>query len=274
MIGYPNAKINLGLQILNRRSDGFHNLESVFIPLKLADILEVIQNDKLVGNKSTFYQSGIQLDASPEQNLVMKAYNLLKSDFDLPQIQIALHKNIPSGSGLGGGSSDAALMVLILDKFFNLDLSIEKKQYYLEILGSDCPFFLSNTVSLVRGRGEIFEPIQMDLKGIYLVIIVPNIAISTAEAFRLLKPTNSEYLLLEKLKNPMEEWKSDIFNDFEKVLFPKYPILQEIKNKLYDLGAMYASLSGSGSSIYGFFNLEINIREHFPGLFTWKERFD
>lgn len=274
MIGFPNAKINLGLKVHERRPDGFHNLESVFIPLKLVDILEVIKNDKLDDNKSTFYQSGIQLDAMPEQNLVMKAYHLLKSDYDLPSVQIGLHKMIPSGSGLGGGSSDAASMVLMLDKLFNLDLSIEKKQNYLEILGSDCAFFLSNTVSLVRGRGEIFEPIQMDMEGVYLVVIVPNVMISTAEAFRLIKPTSSQYMLLEKLKRPMYEWMSSIFNDFEKVLFPKYPILKEIKRKLYDLGAKYASLSGSGSSIYGLFDSEINPQEHFPGLFTWTEKFE
>lgn len=274
MIGYPNAKINLGLQILNKRSDGFHNLESVFIPLKLADILEVIPNYAEDENKSTLYQSGIKLDASPEQNMVMKAYNLLESDFELPSVQIALHKIVPFGSGLGGGSSDAASIVLMLDRLFNLDLSIEKKKYYLEILGSDCPFFLSNSVSFVSGRGEKYEPILLDMKGVYLVIIVPNVKINTGEAFRLINPANSEYSLREKLKNPMEEWKTNIFNDFEKVLFPKYPILQEIKGKLYELGAKYVSLSGSGSSIYGFFNTEFNPQEHFPGLFTWTERFE
>ncbi len=273
MIAFPNAKINLGLKVHERRPDGFHNLESVFIPLKLVDILEVIKNDKLGDNKSTFYQSGMQLDASPEQNLVMKAYHLLKSDYDLPPVQIALHKIVPSGSGLGGGSSDAASMVLMLDKLFKLGLTPEKKKYYLEILGSDCPFFLSNKISLVRGRGEIFEPILLDLKGVFLVIIVPNIMVSTGEAFRQVIPTNSDYLLEEKLKNPIKEWESTIFNDFEKVIFPKYPVLKEIKTKLYNLGAKYASLSGSGSSIYGLFDSEINPHKHFPGLFTWTERF-
>ena len=274
MIGFPNAKINLGLNIISKRSDGFHNLESVFLPLRLSDVLEVIPCSEFDNEKEDFLQSGISIDVNPEKNLVIQAYNLLKSDFDLPPVKIALHKIIPSGAGLGGGSSDAAFMVSMLDKLFYLNLPSDKIKLYLDKLGSDCPFFLSNKVSFVSGRGENLQSFRLDLKGINLVLIVPEIKISTAESFRLITPGFSENSLKESLRLPMEKWRSVIINDFEKVLFPRYPELKRIKEKLYDIGAVYASLSGSGSAIYGLFNNEVDPQKYFPGLFTWMEKFE
>lgn len=274
MVKFPNAKINLGLNILSKRSDGFHNLESVFLPLRLSDVLEVIPSSEFDNKKENFLQSGISIDVNPEKNLVIQAYNLLKSDFDLPPVKIALHKIIPSGAGLGGGSSDAAFMVSMLDKLFHLNLPSDKIKLYLEKLGSDCSFFLSNKVSFVSGRGENLQSFRLDLKGINLVLIVPEIKISTAESFRLITPGFSENSLKESLRLPMEKWRSVIINDFEKVLFPRYPELKRIKEKLYDMGAVYASLSGSGSAIYGLFNNEVEPRKYFPGLFTWMEKFE
>ena len=274
MIGFPNAKINLGLNIINKRSDSFHNLESVFLPLKLSDVLEVIPRSEFDNEKEDFFQSGISIEIIPEKNLVIQAYNLLKSDFDLPPIKIALHKIIPSGAGLGGGSSDAATMVFLLDKLFHLNLPSDKIKSYLEKLGSDCPFFLSNKVSFVSGRGENLQSFQLDLRGVNLVLIVPEIKISTAESFRLITPGFPENSLKESLRKPLEQWQALIINDFEKVLFPKYPELKRIKEKLYDMGAIYVSLSGSGSAIYGLFDNEVEPQEYFPGLFTWTEKFE
>ena len=274
MVGFPNAKINLGLNILSKRSDGFHNLESVFLPLKLSDVLEVISCSEFDNEKEDFLQSGISIEVNPEKNLVIQAYNLLKSDFDLPSIKIALHKIIPSGAGLGGGSSDAATMVFMLNKLFHLNLPSDKIKLYLEKLGSDCPFFLSNEVSYVSGRGEKLQSFQLELRGFNLVLIVPEIKISTAESFRLITPGFPDNSLKEYLKKPLEQWQTFIKNDFEEVLFPKYPELKRIKEKLYDMGAIYASLSGSGSAIYGLFDIEFDPQEYFPGLFTWTEKIE
>ncbi|MDX2442648.1 MAG: 4-(cytidine 5'-diphospho)-2-C-methyl-D-erythritol kinase [Bacteroidales bacterium] len=274
MIAFPNAKINLGLNIVSKRSDGFHNLESVFLPLKLADILEVIPKHHNDESSADFFQSGIPIDVDPEKNLVIKAYNLLKTDFDLPPVKIALHKIIPFGSGLGGGSSDATSVVLMLDEIFQLNMTEQIMVSYLEKIGSDCPFFIRNNVSKVQGRGELIRPFSLDLKGVYVVIVVPNISISTQEAFRLIVPKTPKKSLKESLQCLVEEWDTNVINDFEEVLFPIYPELKAIKDRLNNMGAVYASLSGSGSAIYGLFASEIEVHEYFPGMFTWTERFE
>ncbi len=274
MILFPNAKINLGLNITGRRDDGFHNLESLFLPIGLSDILEVVESPiQGSGNqKVELVHSGITMDTEPESNIISKAYNLLDKDMHLPSVKVSIHKQIPSGTGLGGGSSDAAGMVILLNKLFQLKLTPAKMKFYLEKTGSDCPFFIENRPSFVSGRGEVLQSVHLDLNGLFLVVIVPEIKINTADAYGLISsPGPPDKPLFEAVFRPVKEWRGLIKNDFEKVLFPEYPEFGKIKERLYELGAVYCSLSGSGSALYGLFTTEINPDEHFPGLFSWKE---
>lgn len=258
MILYPKSKINVGLQIIEKRPDGFHNLESLFLGLsQLSDILEIIESDKL---SLSLY--GIVPDCSIEDNLCVKAYRLLEKDFKLPPVEIHLYKKIPTGAGLGGGSSDGAAALIILNRLFGLEIDDNRLAGYAAQIGSDCPFFVyanslkeeSFTPMLVKGRGEILEPIEVEqLNGISVKIETPDVFISTAEAYRGVTPEKPAVPLGELLRLPVEEWRSVIKNDFEKSLFAKYPILEECKENFYRNGALYASLSGSGSSVFGLF---------------------
>jgi len=272
MICFPNAKINLGLNIIRKRPDGFHDLESIFLPVGWSDILEVIPSNDLVEEELRLKQTGIPLGISIRDNLAFQASEVLRKEFDLPYFKIALHKQIPSGAGLGGGSSDAASMILMLDKLFGLALSKDKIWSYLEHLGSDCPFFYFNQPAFVSGRGELIEPFHLNLSGYYLLILVPKIRISTAEAFRSVSPRNPEISLKKALEYPVEEWSRLVINDFENALFSKYPEFNQIKNKMYSSGAVYSSLSGSGSAIYGIFRNRINPANIFPGQTCWFEK--
>lgn len=265
MICFPNAKINIGLNITGRRSDGFHNIETVLFPIELCDVLEFVKDNNNGSYKITC--SGIKLKDPPENNLCIKAYNLLKKDFNLPAISIHLHKIIPVGSGLGGGSSDAAYMLKSLNKEFHLKLSKRKLHEYAEKLGSDIPFFINNKPAFAYETGNKIREIDLSLDGKYIFIVFPEIQISTGQAYSkafIRKPKTS----LEKLiKLPVHEWKSNIRNDFENTVFPKYPELKAIKEELYGMGALYASLSGSGSSLYGIFpsvpDIPKRIKNHF-----------
>lgn len=270
MIAFPNCKINIGLNIINKRDDGFHNLESIFYPVVLCDILEITENKN---NKPTqIINTGLVIDCPLEKNLCYKAYQLLKKDFDLPEVTIHLHKIIPFGAGLGGGSSDAAFTITNLNSLFKLKLSNEKMREYAAILGSDCAFFIENKAAIATGRGEILHPIELDLSQYSIVLIKPNIHISTAEAYGGVKPSTPNYNLQSAINQPITEWKKSIKNDFEKHLFEKHPELSTIKEKLYKSGALYAAMSGSGSTVYGIFEKKIQ-KEHLKEIFRTEEIF-
>jgi len=263
MISFPNAKINIGLHITEKRSDGFHNLETVFFPVGWGDILEIAVADKL-----QFTTSGIHILGSPESNLVMRAYDLLQKDFDLPRLKIHLHKQIPFGAGLGGGSADGAFMLRLLNHTFNLNISQEKLLEYAAVLGSDCPFFILNKPVFATGRGEIMKEINLNVKGLYLLLIKPPLEVSTASAFQNVIPQRPEVSLSELIKLPVQEWKNSIVNQFESSVFPKYPEISDIKNQLYELGAVYASMSGSGSCVFGLFDeLPESLSNLFPASY-------
>ena len=267
MITYPNAKINLGLNIVEKRPDGYHNLETIFYPINLQDALEVTQLDG--EGEYALTLSGTPIEGDPDQNLVVKTYRLLKKDFpDIPAIDIHMYKHIPTGAGLGGGSADAAFMIKLLNEKFKLGLSIEKMEEYAATLGADCAFFIQNKPVFASGIGNIFEPIQLSLKGYYLVLVKPDIFVSTKDAFSLIQPMKPSQSLREIVRMPVETWRATMKNDFENSVFQKYPEIAAIKDKLYDMGAIYASMSGSGSSVYGIFREQVEfVDEIFSGCF-------
>jgi 4-diphosphocytidyl-2-C-methyl-D-erythritol kinase len=271
MVTFPNCKINLGLNITGRRNDGYHDLESVFYPLYVKDIVEII----VTKNDFQFSISGPTLDGRQEDNLCVKAYTILKKDFpQLPPVQMHLHKVIPIGAGLGGGSADGAFTLKLLDQKFALGLSAEQLINYASQLGSDCPFFIINQPCYATGRGEVLEKIELDLSGYKFLIVASGIHINTKWAFSLPglpdKPVNKEKLK-EIIFQPVETWKNKLTNDFEKVIFPKHPEIRLIKEKLYEAGALYASMSGSGSAVYGIFKKEVLVDISFPNNYFIKE---
>lgn len=253
MITFPNAKINIGLNITEKRTDGYHNLETIFYPIDLCDSLEFVQNDE-----TQFNCTGLKIEGEPENNLILKAYKLLKEEFDLPNIDIHLHKAIPMGAGLGGGSADAAFMLKMLNDEFCLGLSSQELEQKAAKLGADCAFFIKNKPTLAKGIGNIFEPTTINLSGYHIVLIKPEVHVSTAEAYRGCKPQRWTTPLEVAIKRPISEWKNCIFNDFEKTVFVAHPELAKIKDMLYAKGAVYAAMSGSGSTIYGLFENTIN----------------
>ena len=268
MITFPNAKINLGLNIVEKRPDGYHNLETIFYPINLQDALEVTRrenNDK----EYTLHISGSPLEGEPEDNLVVKAYNLLKKDYTgLLPVDIHMYKHIPAGAGLGGGSSDAACMIKLLNDKFSLGLSTERMEEYAVKLGADCAFFIRNKPVFATGIGNLFEPVELSLKGYHIILIKPDIFVSTRDAFAEIKPVRPAVSLKEIVKQPMETWKNSMKNDFEDSVFKKFPEIAAIKDELYDLGAVYAAMSGSGSSVYGIFKAPIeNVEDKFCGCF-------
>lgn len=267
MITYPNAKINLGLNITEKRPDGYHNLETVFYPIPLQDALEVKPLDG--ENEYLLKIAGTQITGEPEDNLVIKAYRLLKQDYHhLPSIDIHMFKHIPTGAGLGGGSSDAAFMLKLLNEKFSLHISVSQLEEYAARLGADCAFFIQNKPVFASGIGNIFEPIELSLKGYYLVLVKPDIFVSTKEAYALVKPQKPQLSLKDIIHKPIEEWKNTMVNDFEKSVFHKFPEIAAIKDKLYDMGAIYASMSGSGASVFGLFKEQVKyVDEVFYGCF-------
>lgn len=253
MITFPNAKINIGLNITEKRTDGYHNLETIFYPIDLCDSLEFIKNKDL-----KFQSSGLKIEGEPENNLILKAYKLLQEEFNLPNIDIHLHKAIPMGAGLGGGSADAAFMLKMLNDEFCLGLSSQELEQKAAKLGADCAFFIKNKPTLAKGIGNIFEPTSINLSGYHIVLIKPEVHVSTAEAYGGCKPQRWTTPLEVAIKRPISEWKNCIFNDFEKTVFVAHPELAKIKDMLYAKGAVYAAMSGSGSTIYGLFENTIN----------------
>ena len=252
MITFPNIKINLGLSITEKRPDGYHNLETVFYPVALEDALEIRTNPE-AQQKFTLHQHGMEIAGNPENNLVVKAYLLLDKEFHLPPVEIHLYKHIPSGAGLGGGSSDAAFMLKLLNEHYNLQLSDNQLEDYAATLGADCAFFIKNRPTYAEGIGNIFSPLPLSLKGYRIWLVKPDIFVSTRDAFAKIKPHHPEMSLKEIAQLPVEEWNGRMVNDFEESVFPQFPTIGEIKEEMYRQGAVYASMSGSGSSVYGLF---------------------
>ncbi len=266
MVSFPNAKINLGLSITEKRPDGFHTIESCFYPVQWCDVLEIIPSKSTV-----FTSSGIEIPGTPESNLCLKVYEALKKDFSIPSVHIHLLKNIPIGAGMGGGSSDAAFTIKTLNSLFHLNLSAAAMEEYVRPLGSDCAFFVNNQPVFAYEKGDKFRELKLALKGYHIVILYPPIHISTKEAYSGVVPVLPSLGVEEVLKKEIIDWKELLKNDFEDSLFPKYPVLREIKEMLYAKGAVYASMTGSGSAVYGLFKEERNFDIVIPTTYkSWK----
>lgn len=263
MICFPNAKINLGLHIVNKRIDGYHNIETIFYPIPLKDALEVVPAPDF-----SFKQVGFPIHGDPQNNLVIKALNTLKQFYEIPPVEIYLKKAIPFGAGLGGGSSDASFMLKLLNSFAGLHIPEQKLERIAGSIGADCPFFIQNQPVLATGIGNIFEEISLSLKGYTIYIIKPDVSVPTKDAYASVIPANPTISLKEIANAPVKEWKHIMVNDFEISVFRQYPIISKIKNKLYESGAIYASMSGSGSSVFGLF--EQNTELNFKDCFVWK----
>lgn len=269
MVIFPNCKINLGLNIIGKRVDGYHDLETVFFPLLLKDCVEVIERTSF-----QFSTTGLDIEGNIEKNLCVKAYHLLKKDFpQLPTVQMHLHKAIPMGAGLGGGSADGAFTLKLLNKKFDLNLSEEQLINYSLQLGSDCPFFIINKPCFAMKRGEDLEQIDLDLNNYKVVLVHPGIHVSTAWAFSQLSghiPRPDRYIIREILQKPIETWKHELKNNFEDPVFNKYPEINKIKNDLYNAGAVYSSMSGSGSAVYGIFEKQKQVNISFSNSYVVK----
>lgn len=250
MIVYPNFKINIGLNIVRKRADGYHDLQTVFYPVDtICDELEINK----IGSGLRLTVQNVENLCADEDNLCVKAFRLLQKHYPIDGVDIRLKKNIPFGAGLGGGSADAAFAIKVYNQLFNLDLTNEQLRQFVSQLGSDTAFFIDNSPAFAQGRGEIMKPINLDLSDYKIEIVKPEFSISTKEAYAGVTPHPAETDLMQSIQQPIEKWKTLIHNDFEDSLFVKYPQLQEMKQKFYDCGALYASLSGSGSAVYGIF---------------------
>ena len=263
MICFPNAKINLGLNITEKRSDGFHNIETVFYPVDWCDALEAIENKNyLTGDeKLSLTITGISIEGNASDNIIHKAYNLIDAKYKLPPVKACLHKVIPMGAGLGGGSADGAFFIKMLNDKFSLNLTIEEQINYAKQLGSDCAFFIKNKAVFASEKGDVFMPVTIDLSRHYIILIYPAIHSNTALAYKGITPAKPERGIKDIISQPITAWKSTLTNDFERNLFAQYPELEGIKNKLYNSGALYASMSGSGSAMYGIFEKDIDVKE-------------
>lgn len=270
MLFFPNTKINIGLNVISRRSDGYHNIETIFCPIGLSDVLEFVPLKGMPAGYVDFSYSGIQVDGPDESNLCVKAYRVLCNSFNLPAVAIHLHKIVPPGAGLGGGSSDAAFMLKNLNTQFELNLSEEQLCDFASLLGSDCAFFIKNRPLFGYERGNRFREIPLFPKYFDIVVINPGIHISTAEAYSGVQPAMPRHRLEELINLPVEAWRDRITNDFEAGIVKKHPIIADIKYKLYNMGAVYASMSGSGSSVYGLFHEKApDTGIQFPEFFCW-----
>ncbi|MDE5801088.1 MAG: 4-(cytidine 5'-diphospho)-2-C-methyl-D-erythritol kinase [Paramuribaculum sp.] len=258
MVVFPGAKINLGLNILRRLPSGFHEIETCMVPVEWSDVLEVVRSQS---DQTILTQSGIQLDCAPDDNLIMKAQRLLATDYTLPPLDIYLEKCVPSGAGLGGGSADAAFTLRAINEICNLGITDTELAEYAARLGSDCPFFVYNRPMICTGTGIVMEPIAIpQIAGKWVLIVKPDVHISTAEAYRGTTPRVPDHSLREVLAQPIERWSELLHNDFEDSLSAKYPVIPQLKAVMYDAGALYSSLSGSGSAVYGIFESEESAR--------------
>jgi 4-diphosphocytidyl-2-C-methyl-D-erythritol kinase len=254
MIVFPNAKINIGINITARRRDGYHNIETIFYPVRLFDALEA-----LPGNELTFHASGLGIPGRVEDNLCIKAFELLKKDHALQPLNIHLHKHIPIGAGLGGGSADAAFFIKLIDRQFGLGLSTDRMLDYSRQLGADCAFFIRSEPVFAFEKGDQFEIIKLDLSKYCTVLVMPPAHVSTSEAYRGVKPAEVNESLYELIREPVQDWKHFIKNDFEASVFKNHPVIRGVKAALYEAGALFASMSGSGASVFGIFNEKPNL---------------
>jgi 4-diphosphocytidyl-2-C-methyl-D-erythritol kinase len=270
MIVFPKAKINLGLRITRKRPDGYHDIETVFYPVSFNDALEFIVTGEHL-HKDILTVTGINTGSNPEDNLVIKALRKLREEYSFPFLKVHLHKVIPVGAGLGGGSSNAAFILKAVNRFFDLSIDdIKLKAIALE-LGSDCPFFIDNVPAFASGRGELLVPVRPVLSGYYIIILNPGVGINTREAYQNCFPGEPSESLLLLTKRSVKKWKELIINDFEEYAFKKYPLIGEIKNELYNSGALFSSMSGSGSSVYGIFSEKPEIPVRFKDFVIWEE---
>lgn len=254
MVFFPNCKINLGLNIIGKRADGYHAIETLFYPIAVTDVLEAVRGAE---EGIRFRSTGLAIAGNTSDNLCVKAYHLLQKDFpDLLPVQMHLHKAIPTGAGLGGGSANGAFALKLLNKMGNLALSTEQLMGYALQLGSDCPFFILNQPCFATGRGEIMEPVTLDLSAYRFVIVHPGIHISTAAAFARIHPAQPAKSVREIVQQPVATWKNELVNDFEEAVFASQPVIASLKQELYQQGALYASMTGSGSAVYGIFHKE------------------
>ncbi len=273
MITFPCAKINLGLNIVGKRDDGYHNLETVFYPIPITDALEIKYMDEKFPSPSPcdLKITGNAVDCKEDENLVVKAYNLLAADYQLPRVHAHLVKRIPSQAGLGGGSADAAYMIRLLDERFRLNIGIPEMERYAARLGADCAFFITAEPAYAEGIGNELMPIDGkggDLAGYYLTVVKPDIAVSTREAYASIIPAKPAKCCREIVRQPIDTWRDELTNDFEKTVFAIYPELADIKQKLYDKGAVYAAMSGSGSAIFGIFRQKpLDMEKNFEGMY-------
>jgi 4-diphosphocytidyl-2-C-methyl-D-erythritol kinase len=255
MVVFPNAKINIGLDILRKRADGYHDIESVMVPVKWRDILEIVESK---GTQTTLTVSGRGVNCPPEKNLVMKAYVATKQRHDIPNVDIYLNKIIPDGAGLGGGSADAAFTIIALNDLFNLGMSQDEMAEIASGIGADCPFFIYNRPMLAEGTGTRLTPFDIDLSGKYILLVKPHgEGVSTAMAYSGVTPRVKEISLKERIGSDISEWQGSVVNDFEESVFKHMPVLSEIKARIESLGATYCAMSGSGSTIYGIFDRDI-----------------
>jgi 4-diphosphocytidyl-2-C-methyl-D-erythritol kinase len=260
MISFPNAKINIGLNVVEKRLDGYHNLETIFYPVPLSDILEILLSDEF-----SFHSSGIELNGNTEDNLVVRAYRLMQEKCNLPAVKIHLHKIIPHGAGLGGGSSDAAFTLKMLNSLFKSGLTNGQLRESAGQLGADCPFFIDNIPAFATGTGNHLVPVELDLSAYRIVMVKPPVSVSTSLAYRTIQPCFPEIHLPELIKMDPESWKNSITNDFEIPVFRLFPEIAAIRDRLYEAGAIYASMTGSGSAVYGFFReIPPGLNERFP----------
>jgi len=270
MICFPNAKINIGLHVLEKQKDGFHAIESLFLPIQLNDILEVVPQPQLK-EKWVLYQSGLCIAGSEKENLVVRAYELLDKEFSLPPVSLYLHKVIPMGAGLGGGSANGAFTLTCINQLFNLGLLQTQLESYAAQLGSDCPFFIQNSPAFVSGRGDCLEPILND-KGItyFIVVVNPGYHVSTKKAYSQVVPNSQNRGAIERIiSQPLKEWVTGLSNDFESCVFDEFPEVKRIKEGLYNEGALFASMTGSGSSVYGIFKHKKELKPLFPKSYYW-----
>lgn len=274
MITFPCAKINLGLNIVSKREDGYHNLETVFYPIPLCDALEIkYMDEKFPSDVDCDLKiTGNAVDCDEQSNLVVKAYNLLAADYQLPRVHTHLYKHIPSQAGLGGGSSDAAFMIRLLDERFRLNIGNPEMERYAAKLGADCAFFIEAEPSYAEGIGDVLMPVdgpKGNLHGYYLAVVKPDVAVSTKEAYAAITPKAPKKCCRDIVRQPIETWKEELVNDFEAPIFKMHPELAAIKEKLYEQGAAYAAMSGSGSALFGIFKEKpAHIEEVFPGMFA------
>ena len=256
MIVFPNAKINIGLNIVSKRADGYHDLETIFFPVSIKDVLEVVEAKEL-----TFTSSGLEIPGDSKNNICLKAYELFSKDLKLPPVHIHLHKNIPIGAGLGGGSANAAFLIKLMNDKFLLKLTIKQMEHYASQLGADCAFFIQNQPVFATGKGDKFETIELNLSKYFLVVVMPDVHVSTSGAFKDIHPKPAVTCLLDLINEDILNWKFSIINDFEPGMIERYPEIGAVKNYLYRAGAIFASMSGSGSSIYALFESPLKLPE-------------